>query len=46
MALILAFPLSMLIFSRMRTEATEAVAAWSQQRKARKDWVRSELESR
>lgn len=46
LALILAFPLSMLIFSRMRTEATEAVAAWSQQRKARKDWVRSELESR
>lgn len=45
-ALILAFPLSMLVFSGMRQEATEAVAAWSQQRKDRKAWVRDELSSR
>lgn len=46
LALILAFPLSMLMFSKMRGEATQAVAAWSEQRRARKEWVRSELESR
>lgn len=45
-ALILAFPLSMLVFSGMRREATEAVAAWSKQRKDRKEWVRSELSAR
>lgn len=46
LALILAFPLSMLLFSQMRTEATQAVAAWTQQRRAQKEWVRRELESR
>lgn len=46
LALILAFPLSMLMFTKLRVEATEAVAAWSQQRKDRKQWVRDELSSR
>lgn len=46
LALIVAFPLSMLIFSRQRMEATEAVAAWSEQRRARKDWVRNQLADR
>lgn len=46
LALIVAFPLSMIIFPKMRLEANEAVAAWSAQRKAHKNWVRSELESR
>ncbi|WP_041631702.1 DUF4229 domain-containing protein [Corynebacterium maris] len=46
LALIVAFPLSMLIFPKMRVEATESVAAWSAQRKARKQWVRDELSRR
>ncbi len=46
LALIVAFPLSMVIFPKMRLEANAAVAAWDAQRKARKQWVRSELESR
>ncbi|MDO5512174.1 DUF4229 domain-containing protein [Corynebacterium sp.] len=46
LALLVAFPLSMLVFKRMRVEANRSVAAWSAQRKARKDWVKKELESR
>lgn len=46
LALIVAFPLSMLIFPKQRTEATEAMAAWGQQRRARKDWVNQELSER
>lgn len=46
LALIVAFPLSMLVFKNLRVEATEAVAAWSQQRQAQKQWVRDELASR
>lgn len=46
LALIVAFPLSMILFPRMRLEANSAVAAWDAQRRARKQWVRSELESR
>lgn len=46
LALIVAFPLSMLVFSGLRQEATEAVAAWSAQRRDRKEWVRSELSAR
>lgn len=45
-ALLLAFPLSMLLFSGLREEATAAVAAWSQQRKERKKWIREELAAR
>lgn len=46
LALIVAFPLSMLIFKRQRIEATEAVAQWREQRKARKAWIASELAER
>ena len=46
LALIVAFPLSMLIFTGMRRDANEAVAAWSENRKARKQWVRDELAGR
>lgn len=46
LALIVAFPLSMLIFKRQRIEATEAVAHWREQRKARKEWIASELAER
>ena len=46
LALIVAFPLSMLVFKRQRIEATEAVAQWREQRKARKEWIASELAAR
>ena len=46
LALIVAFPLSMLVFKRQRIEATEAVAQWREQRKARKEWIASELAER
>lgn len=46
LALLVAFPLSMLVFKNLRIEATAAVAARSQERKARKEWVKRELESR
>lgn len=46
LALIVAFPLSMFVFSKQRIEAVQAVAVLSEQRKARKEWVRSELADR
>lgn len=46
LALIVAFPLSMLIFSKQRVAATEAMAAWNEQRRARKQWVSEELADR
>ncbi|WP_236686157.1 DUF4229 domain-containing protein [Corynebacterium testudinoris] len=46
LALLVAFPLSMLVFKNLRIEATASVAARSQERKARKEWVKRELESR
>lgn len=46
LALIVAFPLSMLIFPKQRVEATEAMAEWNAQRKARKQWVADELADR
>ena len=46
LALIVAFPLSMLIFTKQRLEATEAMATWNSQRKARKQWVSEELAGR
>ncbi len=46
LALIVAFPLSMLVFKHQRIEATEAVAQWREQRKARKEWIASELAER
>ncbi|WP_230581973.1 DUF4229 domain-containing protein [Corynebacterium glutamicum] len=46
LALIVAFPLSMLVFSKLRMNATQAVSQWDAQRKAHKEWVRSELADR
>ena len=46
LALIVAFPLSMLLFKRRRLEANEAVAELKRQRAARKDWIQAELAER
>ena len=46
LALIVAFPLSMLVFTKQRVEATEAMEVWNSQRKARKQWVSDELAGR
>ena len=46
LALIVAFPLSMLLFKHHRIEANEAVAELKRQRQARKDWIQSELAGR
>ena len=46
LALIVAFPLSMLVFKRRRIEANEAVAELKRQREERKDWIQSELAER
>ncbi|AWB83302.1 DUF4229 domain-containing protein [Corynebacterium liangguodongii] len=46
LALIVAFPLSMVIFSRQRVAAVEALATWRAQRDERKRWIREELERR
>lgn len=46
LALIVAFPLSMLLFKRHRLEANEAVAELKRQRQARKDWIQTELAER
>ncbi|MBA1834311.1 DUF4229 domain-containing protein [Corynebacterium wankanglinii] len=46
LALIVAFPLSMLLFKRHRIEANEAVAELKRQRQARKDWIQTELAER
>lgn len=46
LALLVAFPLSMLVFKKQRLAANEAVAAWSARRKERKAWIADELSSR
>ena len=46
LALLVALPLSMLIFKKLRIETTQAVAKLAQQRKARKEWVNRELAGR
>ena len=46
LALFLALPLSMLMFSKLRVEATQTLAQYSQQRKEHKAWVKSELAGR
>ncbi|AKA95888.1 Hypothetical protein CUL131002_0336 [Corynebacterium ulcerans] len=46
LALIVAMPLSMFVFKGIRVHATEAVALWSAQRKAEKNWVKNELANR
>lgn len=46
LALIVAFPLSMLVFNGLRSNATLAVGQWDAQRKAHKAWVQQELADR
>ena len=46
LALLVAFPLSMLVFKGMRVDANRSVGAWNAQRKARKEWVKRELDAR
>lgn len=46
LALIVAFPLSMLMFKRHRLEANAAVAELKRQREQRKAWIHSELAER
>ncbi len=46
LALIIAFPLSMLIFTNLREEATAGVAQLAQQRKEHKEWIKNELARR
>ena len=46
LALLVAFPLSMLVFKRRRLEANAAVAELGRQRAARKDRIQSELAER
>ena len=46
LALIVAFPLSMLVFTKQRVEATEALAQFKAQRQARKEWIEGELAKR
>ena len=46
LALIVAFPLSMVVFSRQRVAAVGALATWRAQRDARKRWIQDELAQR
>lgn len=46
LALIIALPASMLLFTGMRTGANQAVAEWDANRKAHKEYVRRELADR
>lgn len=46
LALIIAFPLSMLIFTNVREEATAGVAQLAKQRKEHKEWIKNELAKR
>lgn len=46
LALIVAFPLSMLVFKKQRIEAVQALAHRKEQRQARKAWIEAELADR
>ncbi|MDO5033128.1 DUF4229 domain-containing protein [Corynebacterium sp.] len=46
LALFVALPLSMLIFSNWRIEATQTLAEYSAQRRAHKEWMQAELAGR
>lgn len=46
LALLVAFPLSMFLFTRQRLEANAAIAQWKEQRDARKAWIQGELAER
>lgn len=46
LALIVAFPLSVLIFRKQRLAANFAMEHWKRQREARREWIRGELAER
>ena len=46
LALLVAFPLSMFVFKKLRVRVTQEMAAWDAQRKAHKAWVKKELSER
>ena len=46
LALFVALPLSMLVFSQWRLEATQSIAEYSRQRQEHKAWVQRELSGR
>lgn len=46
LALLVAFPLSMLLFPGLRVNANASVAAWQERRQEEKEWVREELAKR
>ncbi|MEJ5997654.1 DUF4229 domain-containing protein [Corynebacterium sp. H130] len=46
LALLVAFPLSMFVFKGLRLRVNQEVAAWDEQRKAHKAWVKQELAER
>ncbi|WP_061363650.1 DUF4229 domain-containing protein [Corynebacterium epidermidicanis] len=46
LALFVAFPLSMFMFKGLRIRVNAELAEWDAQRKAHKEWVRSELAER
>lgn len=46
LALMVAFPLSMLVFKKLRLRVTEELALWGQERKAHKQWVQAQLADR
>ncbi|MDY6049349.1 MAG: DUF4229 domain-containing protein [Corynebacterium sp.] len=46
LALLIAFPLSMFVFKKLRLKVMGEMAEWDSQRKARKQWIKDELEAR
>lgn len=46
LALFVALPLSMLVFTKLRVDAVQSLAAYSAQRKAHKEWVQQQLAGR
>ncbi|MGX0118606.1 DUF4229 domain-containing protein [Corynebacterium otitidis] len=46
LGLLIAFPLSMLVFTNLRIDATRSLARWREVRRRRKRWVQEELAER
>lgn len=46
LALLIAFPLSMFLFKRMREDMVAQVADFAERRRAHKEWVASQLDGR
>lgn len=45
-ALIIAMPLSVFVFPKLRVQANESVAIWSENRKAHKDYIAQQIKDR